>query len=143
METWQAINTVRVVRKFSDEPLTDEHLDRILNAGRRTGSSKNDQHWAFIVCRDREHLRELAAVGDYARHLAGATVAIALVTPNATGHYNNSVMGACGRGAQNMVLAAGERGLGSVPGHRGTRGEDCGGAHREQVHPFRSHRCSS
>ena len=60
METWQAINTVRVVRKFSDEPITDEHLDRILNAGRRTGSSKNDQHWAFIVCRDREHLRELA-----------------------------------------------------------------------------------
>jgi nitroreductase len=66
METWQAINTVRVVRKFSDEPIADEQLDRILNAGRRTGSSKNDQHWAFIVCRDREHLRELAAVGHYA-----------------------------------------------------------------------------
>ena len=35
METWQAINTVRVVRKFSDEPIEDEHLERILNAGRR------------------------------------------------------------------------------------------------------------
>jgi nitroreductase len=115
METWQAINTVRVVRKFSGEPITDEQLDRILNAGRRAGSSKNDQHWAFIVCREREHLRELAAVGDYAGHLAGATVAIAIVTPDASGHYNNSVMWDSGRAAQNMVLAAWELGIGSVP----------------------------
>jgi nitroreductase len=115
MDTWQAINTVRVVRKFSDEPIAEEHLERILNAGRRTGSSKNDQHWAFIVVRDREHLRELAAVGHYAGHLAGAAVAIALVTPDAEGHYNNSVMWDSGRAAQNMVLAAWELGIGSVP----------------------------
>ena len=115
METWQAINTVRVVRKFSDEPIAAEHLERILNAGRRTGSSKNDQHWAFIVIRDRDHLRELAAVGHYADHLAGATLAIAIVTPDATGHYNNSVMWDNGRAAQNMVLAAWELGIGSVP----------------------------
>jgi nitroreductase len=115
METWQAINTVRVVRKFSDAPITDDQLERILTAGRRTGSSKNDQHWAFVVIRDREHLGELAAVGDYAGHLAGATVAVALVTPNATGHYNHSVMWDCGRAAQNMMLAAWELGIGSVP----------------------------
>ena len=115
METWQAINTVRAVRKFSGEPIEDAHLERILNAGRRAGSSKNDQHWAFIVIRDRSHLQELAAVGHYADHLGGATLAVALVTPNATGHYNNSVMWDSGRAAQNMVLAAWELGIGSVP----------------------------
>lgn len=115
VDTWQAINTVRVVRKFSDEPIAEDHLGRILNAGRRTASSKNDQHWAFIVIRDRKHLAELAKVGHYADHLAGATVAVALVTPDATGHYNNSVMWDCGRAAQNMVLAAWELGIGSVP----------------------------
>jgi nitroreductase len=115
VETWKAIDTVRVVRKFSDAPIEPQHLDRILNAGRRTGSSKNDQHWAFIVVRDRDHLAELAHVGHYAGHLAGATVAIALVTPNATGHYNNSVMWDSGRAAQNMVLAAWDLGIGSVP----------------------------
>jgi len=115
METWDAINTVRVIRKFSDEPVEEAHLDRILHAGRRTGSSKNDQHWAFIVVRDREHLAELAAVGHYADHLAGATVAVAIVTPDAEGHYNNSVMWDSGRAAQNMVLAAWELGIGSVP----------------------------
>lgn len=115
METWQAIKTVRVVRKFSEEPIADEHLERILNAGRRTGSSKNRQHWAFIVIRGRDHLRALAAVGHYADHLAGATVAIAIVTPDADGHANNSVMWDNGRAAQNMVLAAWELGIGSVP----------------------------
>lgn len=112
METWQAINTVRVVREFADRPIEAEHLDRILNAGRRAGSSKNDQRWAFIVLRDRAHLAQLAAVGRYAGHLAGATIAIALVTPDPA---SASVMWDLGRAAQNMVLAAWELGIGSVP----------------------------
>lgn len=115
MDTWQAINRIRVVREFSDRPITPEELERILDAGRRTGSSKNSQEWAFIVLRDREHLDELAAVGKYADHLAGATVAIALVTPDVTGGRERSIMWDLGRAAQNMVLAAWEMGIGSVP----------------------------
>jgi nitroreductase len=115
METWTAINTVRVVREFDGEPIAPDDLERILNAGRRTGSSKNQQHWAFVVITERELLHQLAAVGHYAGHLAGATVAVALVTPDAEGHANNSVMWDLGRAAQNMVLAAWELGIGSVP----------------------------
>jgi nitroreductase len=115
METWQAINSVRVVRDFAERPLAAEHLDRILNAGRRAGSSKNEQRWAFIVVREREHLRVLAGVGRYAGHLAGAPAAIALVRPQAEGARLNSVMWDLGRAAQNMVLAAWELGIGSVP----------------------------
>ena len=117
MDTWQAINAVRVVREFADRPLAPEHLDRILNAGRRAGSSKNEQRWAFIAVHDREHLRELASVGRYAGHLAGAAVAIALVTPETgDGPRTRSVMWDLGRAAQNMVLAAWELGIGSCHG---------------------------
>lgn len=112
METWRAINTLRVVRTFSEEPISQADLDRILNAGRRTGSSKNEQTWAFIVVRDRGHLGQLAAVGTYAGHLADATIAIALVTPNPA---TTSQTWDLGRAAQNMVLAAWELGIGSVP----------------------------
>ena len=115
METWQAIDSVRVVRHFADRPLAPEHVDRILNAGRRAGSSKNEQRWAFIAVRDREHLRQLATVGKYAGHLAGAALAVALVTPDTTGPRANSIMWDLGRAAQNMVLAAWELGIGSVP----------------------------
>ena len=57
---WDAIRTRRAIRRFADRPLEPAHLERILHAGRRAGSSKNHQRWAFIVCRDREHLRELS-----------------------------------------------------------------------------------
>ncbi len=116
MDTWRAINSVRVVRQFEDRPLAPEHMDRILNAGRRAGSSKNEQRWAFIVVRERDHLRELAQVGRYAGHLAKAALAIALVTPETgDGPRSRSVMWDLGRAAQNMVLAAWELGIGSVP----------------------------
>ena len=116
METWTAINTIRVVREFADRPIEPAHLDRILNAGRRTASSKNRQDWAFIVVRDRAHLRELAAVGRYASHLSGAAVAVALIRPAAeTEHQLTTYLWDLGRAAQNMVLAAWELGIGSVP----------------------------
>jgi nitroreductase len=112
MKTWQAINSVRVVREFAERPIEDERVRRILNSGRRAGSSKNDQAWAFIVVRDRERLRELSKVGRYAGHLAGATIAIALVTPDPA---STSAIWDLGRAAQNIVLAAWELGIGSVP----------------------------
>ena len=116
MEAWQAINSVRVVRRFADRPLEPGHLERILNAGRRTASSKNRQDWAFIVVRDREALRQLSKVGRYADHLATAPAAIALVRPDARNeHQLRTLMWDLGRAAQNMVLAAWELGIGSVP----------------------------
>ena len=116
MDTWQAIDTTRAIRKFADRPLEPAHLDRILNAGRRSGSSKNTQQWDFVVCTDREHLQRLSQVGEYAAHLAGAAAAIALVTPDPhTADAPYSVMWDLGRAAQNMTLAAWELGIGSVP----------------------------
>ena len=116
MDTWQAINSVRVVRRFTDEPVAPEHVDRILNAGRRAGSSKNQQSWAFITITDPEQLQLLTKVGRYADHLAGATVAIALIRPHASGeHQLRSILWDLGRAAQNMVLVAWELGIGSVP----------------------------
>jgi len=115
MTTWEAINSVRVIRDFAERPLSAEHEGRILNAARRTGSSKNEQTWAFIVIRDRDHLRELTAVGRYADHLAGAAMAVALVTPDESAGWRNTRMWDLGRAAQSMVLAAWEVGIGSAP----------------------------
>ena len=49
METWDAITARRNVREFDDRPLPTEHLERILEAGRRAPSSRNSQPWDFIV----------------------------------------------------------------------------------------------
>ena len=116
MSVWDAIAHKRAIRSFTDRPLEPDHLERILAAARRAGSSKNLQRWDFIVCRDRGHLRELAAVGPWAGHLAGAAVGIALVTPDpAAADSPLSVMFDLGQAAENMMLAAWELGIGSVP----------------------------
>jgi nitroreductase len=105
-----------VVREFSDRPIDDVQVERILHAGRRTGSSKNLQRWTFIVVRDRKRLVNLAKVGPFAGHLAGAAMATALVTPDP--HAANaplSIIFDIGRVAQNMVLAAWDLGIVSCP----------------------------
>lgn len=113
---WHAIATKRAIRAFADRPLDPAHVERILAAGRRAHSSKNLQRWAFIVCREREHLRELSSLGPWAGHLAGAAVGIALVTPDPRGsEAPRSVMFDLGQAADAMMLVAWELGIGSVP----------------------------
>ena len=112
----EAVRTKRAIRRFAPRPLEPAHLEQILDAGRRSGSSKNLQRWAFIVCRDRDHLAELAKVGAYAGHLAGAAVGIALITPDPRGpEAPLSILFDLGQAAANMMLVAWELGIGSVP----------------------------
>jgi nitroreductase len=115
VETWEAIRTYRAVRSFADRPLADEHLERILQAGRRAPSSKNTQRWDFVACRDRAHLRDLAGVGPFAGHIGSAAAAVALVAP-ATDEPDRRawIMFDVGQAAQNMLLAAWDLGVGGV-----------------------------
>jgi nitroreductase len=53
MSVFELIRTKRAVRQFTDEPLPDEAVHSILNAGRRAQSSKNTQPWHFIAIRHR------------------------------------------------------------------------------------------
>lgn len=110
-EVYNAIKSRRAVRQFRDEPLPDEAVRRILNAGRLSGSAKNRQPWHFVAVRSRETLRALATCGVSAGHLAGASLGVALV---ADPFERLTVPFDLGRAAQNMILAAWEMGIGSV-----------------------------
>src|SRR5213083_942247 len=79
MDTWDAIRARRNVRAFTDEPLTPDELERILEAGRRAPSSSNEQRWDFVVVTGREELQELAKVWQYGKHVATSAATVALV----------------------------------------------------------------
>lgn len=116
MDVWTAIRTKRMIRSFESRSLDPEHLTRIVDAGRHAGSSKNQQHWDFVVVEDRASLRRLSEVGPYAEHLAGAAAAVALVTPDPKRPGASlSLVWDLGLAAQNMMLAAWELGVGSCP----------------------------
>jgi len=105
----ELIRSLRAVRQFSDREIPDDVLLDILDTGRWTGSSKNTQPWDLIVVKNRETLTALAKCGQFAGHLAGATLAIALVM-----HGDDAWT--CmdeGRLMQNLMLAAWAHGVGS------------------------------
>ena len=81
METWDAITSRRNMRAFADRPVSDEDLDRILEAGRRAPSSRNWQPWDFVVVTGREQLRELSKVWRGGGHVAESAATIAGATP--------------------------------------------------------------
>lgn len=110
MDTYQTILSIRAVRQFDlSRPIDDAALNRILQAGRMSGSSKDSQPWWFVVVKDRERLQALSATGNYAQHTAGAMLAIAIVFDPQfyRGEFDS------GRTAQNMMLAAWNEGIGS------------------------------
>ncbi len=113
MNVSEAIRTKRAVRKFQDEPLPENVVHVILNAGRRSQSSKNEQAWQFIAIRDKSILKALSECGTWAGHLAGAALGVAILTPNPEGKFQ--IMFDAGQAAAFMQLAAWEMGIGSVP----------------------------
>lgn len=111
MKVSDAIRTKRAVRKFQDKPLPEDMIHAILNAGRRAQSSKNEQGWQFIAIRDKAILKALSETGTYAGHLAGAALAVAILTPNPEGKFQD--LFDAGQAAAYMQLAAWELGVGS------------------------------
>ena len=109
MTETKLIKSLRSVRQFSDQEIPDDVLRDVLDAARWTGSAKNSQPWALIVVKKRETLAALARCGQFAGHLAGAKLAIALVMLDDAA----SAMIDEGRLAQNLMLAAWAHGVGS------------------------------
>jgi len=118
MQTWEAITSRRNVRSFADRPVPLADLDRILEAGRRAPSSQNWQPWDFILVTERDQLRELAATGPGAGHLAGAAAGIAVIGPAGDNPFRRASFD-LGQAVMAMMLAAADLGIGS--GHAGIR----------------------
>lgn len=123
METWDALRARRNVRSFSEQPVAERDLDRILEAGRRAPSASNWQPWDFVVVTDRAQLRRLSGVWRGAGHVAGAAAAVAIVAPLPDDarrahllHYD------LGQATMAIALAAADLGIGT--GHAAVEDQD-------------------
>jgi nitroreductase len=115
METWDAIRARRNVRSYEDRPIAPEHLDRILEAGRRSPSASNRQKWDFVLVTEPGALRELSTVWQGAGHVAGSKAAIVLVLPEPEAErYRTIDQYDLGQATMEMMLAATDLGIGSA-----------------------------
>ncbi|NTU81000.1 MAG: nitroreductase [Chloroflexales bacterium] len=106
MSVAEAIRRKRAVRAYAAEPVPEEVIMAILNAGRRAQSSKNTQPWTFILVTEPEQLTRLASAGIYAAHMPGSAFTVVLVAPP-----DNEFD--LGQAAANLQLAATALGVGS------------------------------
>lgn len=111
MTAYDVIRAKRAIRHFTGQPIDDEAAHTILNAGRLAQSSKNLQERRFIAVRNREILQALSTCGQWAGHLAGAALGVAILTPDPEGKFQ--LMFDAGQSAAYMQLAAWEIGIGS------------------------------
>lgn len=105
MDTYRTIVTKRDTRVFTDEPVPDDVVRRIAQAGRMAGSSKNTQPCRFIVITDQKVKEELATCGDFAGWIPNAPLLIAVAVPDDKDSGPRAEFDA-GRAAQNMMIAA-------------------------------------
>jgi len=59
-DVWDVMSTARTIRRFTDEPVDDETLERCLQAATWAPSGANAQAWRFVVLRSPE-LRAVVA----------------------------------------------------------------------------------
>jgi nitroreductase len=114
METWDAIRARRNVRQYEDRPIAGEHLDQILEAGRRSPSAGNWQPWDFVLVTDREQLADLSTVWQGAGHVARSSATVALVAPADVEEARVSALHYdLGQATMSIMLAAADLGIGS------------------------------
>ena len=106
MDTFLAIASKREVRDYEPRALPPDVEERILDAGRLAGSSKNRQPWRFDVVAG-ELLADLVYEPT---NLHGAPFVVAIVVRG-----KGPVSFDAGRAAANMQLAAWNDGVGSCP----------------------------
>src|SRR6201996_1956112 len=112
VQTWEAIQSRRNVRSFTEQPIPAADLDQILEAGRRSPSSQNWQPWDFILVTDRGQLRELATVWRGAGHVATSAATIVVIGPAADNEFHRAQLD-LGQAIMAMTLAATDLGVGS------------------------------
>ena len=108
MDVFEAVKTVLAVRKYQNKPVPEEAIERILEAGRLTGSAKNAQPWHFIVVQNPETLRTLASLAPTGRYLDQAPVSIVIAIDK-----TQFALSDVSRAIQSMMLAAWAEGIGS------------------------------
>ncbi len=135
MEALEAITTRRSTRNYKQDPVEQEKLDRILEAGRQAPSGGNNQTSHFFVIRNREVLDRLTAMTEKAfarmvitentyasmKHAIAASkkggyvfcynAPILIVAANRRDYGNNIADCACA--LENMMVAANALDLGS------------------------------
>ena len=114
MDIFECIKTRRSIRIFTDEPVPDETIEKIVEAGIWAPSGLNNQPWKFAVIRDSELKCAISNLTHYSQIVQSSNVLIAVFLDNSLSYDRTKDSQAIGACIQNMLLYIHSIGLGAV-----------------------------
>ncbi|MGN6711858.1 nitroreductase family protein [Anaerocolumna jejuensis] len=104
----------RSIRKFKDQAVEPDKIDRLLRAAMQAPSAGNQQPWEFIVIQDKERLAQVAGTSPYAKPIAGSAVTFVLLANEKELKIPTAWEQDLSAATQNLLLEAVHLGLGGV-----------------------------
>jgi nitroreductase len=114
MEAYEAILTRRSVRAYTDKPVSEELIHKLLVAAMSAPSAGNGQPWHFGVITERTVLNSLAELLPFGKMLLQAPLAIVVCGETKGQPFDGYWVQDCSAATENLLLAAHALGLGGV-----------------------------
>lgn len=109
-----AILSRRSIRKYTDQPISEEIIKELLEAAMSAPSAGNEQPWHFIVINDHQLLDAIPKFHPYSHMLKEAPVAILLCGDETLEKFKGYWVQDCSAATENILIAVEEKGLGAV-----------------------------
>ncbi|MGQ9553206.1 MAG: nitroreductase family protein [Anaerolineae bacterium] len=107
----ETILSRRSIRRYTDQKLTREQIEALLDAAMAAPSANNRRPWHFVVVQEVARRKALSQVHRWAHMIEEAPVAIAVC---AESNGNPFWIDDCSAATENILLAAQAMGLGGV-----------------------------
>jgi nitroreductase len=113
MEIQEALLNRRSIRKYKDQNISKDDINKILKAAMYAPSAMNTQAWHFILIEDKNVLIETIKSISYAEMLKQSTAAIIVCGDLAFEKNESWLLQNCSASTQNILLSAHGLGVGS------------------------------
>ncbi|MBI9038956.1 MAG: nitroreductase family protein [Bacteroidales bacterium] len=114
MEVLDAILSRRSIRKYTDIKISNETIEKLVEAAMYAPSAKNLRPWHFIIINKKEALLRLSVAHPYGSMLKIANHAILVCGDSEIEKMEDYIVQDCSAATQNILLAAHAMGLGAV-----------------------------
>lgn len=133
MDLFEVIRERHSTRSFAGGTVPRDILEKLVDAGRRAPTARNEQPWEFVVVTEPPRLKDLAALTDHGKFIAGAGACIAVLCRQSKYYLEdgcaateNILLGATALGLQSCWVAGDKkpyaaevlRFLGAPPGYQ-------------------------
>lgn len=104
----------RSIRKFKNQTVEPEKIDKLLRAAMQAPSANNQQPWEFIVVKDKEKLLEISQTSPYTKAAESSAVTFVLLANEHELKIPTAWEQDMSAATENLLLEAVHLGLGGV-----------------------------